>query len=305
MAEAKPGAGHFVYQGGAIRESAGARIAADDHGLLFGLGFFETFRTCEGRPHLWELHQRRLRQACAITGIAPAADFLVSDQRKLRAVLNTLRSKHGLADGVFRYTLTAGAPSHGADGPRYADPAELLSVRPLPGDAPREGVALRLLALPRDDGEWRPRPKSLNYGNALMGGLELQRRGAAPGDEGLFLARDSRLVVEAVRHNVAWIRDGRWFYPDPDLGAVPGTCLQWMLELGIPAEPTRATLDDFVRAEAVVVINSVRGATPVRELWDVEDRAILATWASPAHPLVVGLRQRWDESLRATAVSAP
>lgn len=303
MAEPGKGGAGFVYQHGYILENAAARVSADDHGFLFGLGFFETFRTCNGQPHLWELHRRRLRQACAVAGIEPGSSLLVSDEGKLRAVIQTLLAKHELADAVFRYTVTAGTPSHTEGRAIYSSPTELLSLRPLPATAPREGVALRLLELPRDNGEWRPRPKSLNYSNALLGGLELQRRGAALSDEGLFLARDGRQVVEAVRHNVAWIHDGRWFYPDPDLGAVPGTCLQWLLELGVPAEPTRASVADFRGAEAAVVLNSVRGVTPVRELWDVDDRGRLATWASHSHPLVIALRQKWDESLRATAAS--
>jgi 4-amino-4-deoxychorismate lyase len=293
----------FVYQNGSILENAAAQVSADDHGLLFGLGFFETFRTSAGRPHLWDLHRRRLEQACVVAGIEPGSTLLISDEAKLRVVIRTLLAKHGLTDAVFRYTLTAGTPKDEDGHAPYSNPAELLSLRPLPPAAPPHGVALRLLELPRDTGEWRPRPKSLNYGNALMGGLELRRRGAAASDEGLFLTRDSRRVVEGVRHNLAWLRDGRWFYPDPELGAVPGTCLQWLLEHGFPAEPTRSSLADFLHADAVVVINSVRGATPVRELWDVDDRATLATWASSAHPLVIGLRRRWDEGLQATAES--
>ncbi|MEK9148192.1 MAG: hypothetical protein AAB650_02035, partial [Patescibacteria group bacterium] len=60
---------------------------------------------------------------------------------------------------------------------------EVLAQHGLAGPAvlslPLEEVTLRLLNLARDNGEWVPRPKSLNYMNALLGAAELKQRGAA------------------------------------------------------------------------------------------------------------------------------
>jgi 4-amino-4-deoxychorismate lyase len=296
-----PPARPTVYVDGELRSAAAAQVPAGDHALLYGLGFFETFRTRGGRPHLWPWHRARLLLSCKFAGIELPAPFLASDEAKLRAVVRRQLQAHGLPEGVFRYTVTAGRPLETAGAVAYRQPSELLAVRPLPPEAPPDGIDLRVLALRRDSGEWLPRPKSLNYANAQLGAQELQKRGAAPADEGLFLARAGGEVVETARQNVAWFARGKWFHPDPTLGAVAGTCLAWLFEQGLAAEPVRASVDGLLQADAVVVMNAVRGITPVRALWDETDREVLGRWRSHAHPRVLELQQWWMEALNSTA----
>lgn len=286
-----------VYFDGAIRRADEARFAADDHGVLFGFGFFESFRTSGGRPHLLARHWGRLDAACARAGLALPGHFLARDRGRLVDVLRELLARHARPEAVFRYTVTAGAPSPDQT---YAQPVELLTLRPLP-PAPRpEGVALRVLALARDSGEWSPRPKSLNYANALLGAQELRRRGVRPDDEGLFLDRDG-FVVETPRQALAWVRDGKLCFPDASVGALASTGLAWACEQVPASAAVRATVDDLLRAEAVMAVNAVRGVTPVRELWNAGDDVRLGTFASSAHPLVAGLMRCWSDALQATA----
>jgi 4-amino-4-deoxychorismate lyase len=300
MADLHPGEPALItYLDGRAVPEAAARISVADHGVLFGLGFFETFRTSGGHPHLWSLHRRRLMEACAIARIEVPEGFLARDEARLREILRVRLKERGLQDGVFRYNVSAGRPSGGGDA--YSQPSEWLTLRPLPSSAPEEGVTLRVLQLARDSGEWIPRPKSLNFTNALLGAHEVRRRGAKTDDEGLFLTRDGGWLVETPRQNLAWIAGGRWWFPDPALGAVAGTCLQWLRDLGVEAQPGRATLEEIVRAEAVVLLNSVRGVTPVRALWDSSDLAQIGLWQSHAHPFVAAVRRSWSEALRATS----
>jgi 4-amino-4-deoxychorismate lyase len=292
----------IVWLNGQTLPASAARLAADDHGFLYGLGFFETFRTNGGYPHHCDRNCRRLLEACGTAHIRVPASFLVCDATRLRHAVGLLLRENRMPDGVFRYTLTAGAPAEPADRLGYDRPGELLTVRALPPPAAPEGVALRLLSIPRDSGEWQPRPKSLNYTNALMGGHELRQRGAA-NDEGLFLTRDGKRVVEGVRHNVAWISNGRFCFPDPTLGAVAGTCLQWVLDMDMEVEPCRAGLDEFVQADAVMLLNAVRGITPVCVLWDAQDEFVLRAWKSHENALVAELRRKWSDALAKTAAS--
>lgn len=300
----KQSRGRIAYSNGRVQRGV-VRVRPDDHGLLFGLGFFETFRTSGGRPHHWQWHRRRLDAACAMTGIALPPEFLAADEARLRRVLPRLLDEQGLVDGVFRYTVAAGPPATGARGGGYHEPWELLTLRALPRECPPQGVVLRVLATRRDGGEWLPRPKSLNYANALLGARELERRGAKPADEGLFLSREGDWVVETARQNVAWMAGDCLYYPEPALGAVAGTCLEWVLSLGVRAEPRRAGLEEVLRADAALVCNAVRGVTPVREVWSADDRTRLCSLRSHEHPVVKALRARWRECLEATAVEAP
>lgn len=291
----------FVYRNGqVVPATAAAGVSIDDAGLLYGLGFFETFRTSGGRPHHWDFHRARLTEACAAAGIRVPGEFLASDGARLRGSVTELLRKHQRSDAVFRYTITAG-PVAARGEPTFAQPSEFMTLRALPAAAPEEGITLRVLRLARDNGEWLPRPKSLNYANALAGAGELGRRATQASDEGLFLSREGRCVVETTRQNLAWIEQGKFCYPDPALGAVAGTCLRWALQLGLPSAAGRATLEQLTGVDAIVVLNAVRGITPVRELWDDRDQERLGTFASHAHPWVKQLQQHWNQALGETA----
>lgn len=283
----------MIYFDGKLRPADDARLPVDDHGVAFGLGFFETFRTSAGNPVLWAGHRHRLLAAAATAGIDVPRTFLIHDDARLRAVLRELLAAHGHPDAVFRYTLTAGSAV--STNGRYPEPREWMSLRPLPPAADR--VTLRVLNVARDLGEWQPRPKSINFANAMAGANELKRRGAAPSDEGLFLAPGTGFVVEAVRHNVVWLEGGRLAYPDPALGAIAGVGLQWLLATGIRAEARRADVAALGRADAVAILNSVRGITPVGALFDASER-LLAEWPSPVPAVIADLQRQWQALLR-------
>lgn len=283
----------LVYFNGKLLLAQDARVAINDRAMLFGLGFFETFRTSGGRPHHWSFNLARLRRACAAAGLAVPEGFLARDEERLHEIVRQILATGGMSDAVFRYTLTGGAAS--------GQPAELLTMRPLPAEPSAQGVELRVLRTLRDNGEWLPRPKSLNYANALMGANELARRSRTDSDEGLFLSRAGSFVVETTRQSVAWVVDGELRFPDPAIGPVEGTCLAWALATGLPARAVRASVSELLRADGVLVLNAVRGVTPVRAIWNEDDRVALGVFESHAHPLVVSLRQQWRESLAATA----
>lgn len=276
-----------------------ARLPALHSGVLNGIGFYETFRTSGGRPHLWAYHWARLEQACARVGAALPGESVARDLGRLSRVIQQMLRDAGESDAVFRYTVFAGvAERRDQKGERAA---ELIAMRPLPAPPPGGGVCLRVLGVPRDAGEWIPRPKTINQLNARLGADELHRRATDPSDEGLFLSRDEGFVVETTRQNIAWLCDGTLCYPEPAVGSIAGTGLAWVLDRGAPAKACRARLDELAKADAVVVVNSVRGLTPVREIRDARDRMLVSALDSFENPLVVSLRQQWSEALEATA----
>ncbi|HTO04238.1 MAG TPA: aminotransferase class IV, partial [Opitutus sp.] len=140
--------------------------------------------------------------------------------------------------------------------------------------------------------------------NTMLGAREMRTRGASPTDEGLFLSRADDCVVETVRQNIAWIVDDRIRIPDMTLGAVAGTCLAWMRTRGLAVEPARATLTEVLQAEAIFVLNAVRGITPVADVWDEADGDQLGVYPSAGHPLVVALQRAWREALEQSAKPA-
>ena len=50
----------YIYLNGEFIEKDKATISPFDHGYLYGLGVFETFRTYDGHPFLLDEHLERL-----------------------------------------------------------------------------------------------------------------------------------------------------------------------------------------------------------------------------------------------------
>ena len=73
---------------------------------------------------------------------------------------------------------------------------------------------------------------------------------------------------------------------------------------GLAVQSVRVTLGALLRADAIFVLNSVRGITPVAEVWDAADAARLGVYNSASHPLVVALQQDWREALAQSAQPA-
>ena len=53
----------WAWMNGEFVKAEELRISPFDHGFLYGLGFFETFRTYDGEPFLLEEHLKRLQLA--------------------------------------------------------------------------------------------------------------------------------------------------------------------------------------------------------------------------------------------------
>lgn len=266
----------LIYADGAFVESA--TIPADDHGALYGAGFFETFRTRGGVPIRLEKHLARLHAACERLGIRIPDAALASSHaaEKWRPIVARLLEANGLEDGVFRLTLTAGVHPAPLGAGEYLHPHERLAVRALPPAPPAGGVVLHRLNTTRDTGEWRPRPKSLNYLNTLLAARELATLRDHPADEGLMLDAAGN-VSEGVFANIFWVRDGVVFTPHEDTGCLPGIgrlrLLTQLRRTGVPVEEVSAGVDALTWADAVAMVSCVRGVVPVARITDVAGEA--------------------------------
>ena len=88
--------------------ASSVRLPIDDAGVLFGVGFFETFRTSGGRPHHWRFHRARLARACDSAGIALPPTFLSGEERRLREVVGFLLRDNGMSEAVCHRLNRAG-----------------------------------------------------------------------------------------------------------------------------------------------------------------------------------------------------
>jgi len=279
-----------LWWNGTIIDETEAVIPITDHGFLYGIGLFETFRTYGGgRPFRLDQHIERLREGCEELRLAYAPD--AAEIRE--AVKETLRA-NGLEDGYVRWSVSAGAAPLGLPSAAgYAAPNVIVMTKSLPPEnaSPKE---LHLLALPRSGPEGGSvRRKSFHYMNNILGKWELASRASSPQAEGLF-ADGRGTLVEGIVSNVFWAKGGALFTPSIDTGCLPGITRGVVLELagaaGLSVVEGRFGWEAIAEADEAFVTNSVQEVTPIGALFDAAgtERRRWATW-----PIAERLRQSY------------
>ncbi|MFC5468539.1 aminodeoxychorismate lyase [Cohnella suwonensis] len=259
----------FLYNGRPIDRTE-AVISAFDHGFLYGMGLFETFRTYGGEPWLLAEHAERLSKGCEALGIAYEPDVA-----RMRDRVAVLLKENGLADGYIRWSVSAGEGDIGLPPEGYAGPNEVVYAKALPPDEPssRKGKTIRLLKTPRSTPEGDVRLKSFHYMNNINGKRELIASGAGAGTEGLFLNREGR-IVEGMVSNVFWIADGVLYTPEASTGLLEGITRAYVLDLatrlGIRTEQGSYGWDELLAADEAFLTNSIQEIVPVAKIENSE-----------------------------------
>jgi branched-chain amino acid aminotransferase len=207
-------------------------LRADDRGLLYGDGFFETVRVYGGVAFRLAQHLNRLRRSCRHFSMACP----LGEDDALRVVAELL-SRNGLSDAYLRVTVTRGVHDGELGLPASSSPTVVMELRPLrvpPAGLYRRGVRLHVSSFRVDPGHPLAGHKSLNYLPFLAARDEACRLGA---DEALLLSVGGQ-VVEAATSNLFCVRNGEVHTPPLASGALPGITRQAVLELsqaeGVP-----------------------------------------------------------------------
>ena len=79
------------------------KISPFDHGFLYGVGFFETFRTYAGKVFLFQEHMDRLDMALGEYRI-----MMPYEEGEILAAVSKLNDAAGGEDGYFRLNVSAG-----------------------------------------------------------------------------------------------------------------------------------------------------------------------------------------------------
>jgi 4-amino-4-deoxychorismate lyase len=286
---------------GALVQAEKAVISAYDHGFLYGIGLFETFRTYGGAPYLLERHMDRLRGGCRELGI-----ILTLTEEQLADQVSGLLEANGLSDGYIRLTVSAGTGELGLPSSDYAEPTILLMAKPLAAVGaewlamePPAAKELRLLHTRRNSPEGSVRFKSLHYMNNIIAKRELLGLGAADsstetGDipdmrteaarfgapEGLMLSREGWLA-EGIVSNLFFVskNDGVICTPSIDTGILPGVTRKKVLELargdGFAVEEGHYVWEELLDAREIWLTNSVQELVPVELITDLDGRSVV------------------------------
>jgi branched-chain amino acid aminotransferase len=281
-----------VYVNGRITDARDASVPVFDHGFLYGEGVYETMRTYDRQPFLFDRHMRRLRQSAALMELGvPYSDHellgrvestvLAHDRQTPPEGASGARTQEPTRQGdeagkkYIRMLLTRGVGelSYRID----ACPAPTLVIIVKALDAPpersfREGVKVALVSIRRNHPQaLNPMIKSNNLLNNALAMQEAYRRGA---DEALMLNQAGELV-EGSQSNFFLVQNGALRTPPLSAGLLPGITREFVLELadelGIPASETHLTPKDLETADEAFLTGTTREITPVTA---VDDRAI-------------------------------
>ncbi|KQX57766.1 MULTISPECIES: aminodeoxychorismate lyase [unclassified Paenibacillus] len=253
---------------GILTNDKEAVVSVYDHGFLYGLGLFETFRTYKKEPFLLPEHLRRLTEGCRELGIGYEPDL-----GHIQRLIDELLKANHLEDAYIRYSVSAGVDILGLPSGVYQNPTEIIYIKPLP---PRDeqiytqGKALQLLKLPRNTPEGLYRFKSFHYMNNILAKRELLQYDWAAGAEGLMLTEEG-YVAEGIVSNIFFIKDRICYTPSLDTGILPGITRAYVLQLAqqqqIPTQGGLYRWEDLMEADEVFIVNSIQEIVPITTLF--------------------------------------
>ncbi|MBT2637463.1 aminodeoxychorismate lyase [Bacillus sp. ISL-39] len=250
----------FVYMNGSFVKKDEATISPFDHGFLYGLGVFETFRIYNGHPFLLDDHLERLNASLRILDIE--AEFNREESVK---ILEGLLAKNKLKDSYIRFNVSAGNGEIGLQTESYLEPNVIVFAKPLPQAGSMSEKKAVLLELRRNTPEGTERLKSHHYLNNV-----LAKREAGPemDTEGIFLTRDG-FLAEGIVSNIFWYRDGHLFTPAIETGILNGVTRRFVIALarnaGIEVREGFYKKEEAEKAEEIFLTNSIQEIVPVTD----------------------------------------
>jgi 4-amino-4-deoxychorismate lyase len=257
----------------------GDAIPADDRGLNYGDGLFETLGVRAGVARFLEAHLARLSSGCARLGIR------FDESAALRAeIAAAVAQAPPLA--VLKIIVTRGSAMRRGYAPQGSESARrILSLWPAAGlpAAIAEGVALHRASFTLADNPALAGIKHLSRLENVMAAAEATAAGAF---DALLLDGAGHLISGAMS-NVFLVRDGKLRTPRLDrcgvAGVMRGVVLRECASLGIAADDGRVTLDGLLAADEVFITNARLGVVPVSRVGEHSFRMTTVARRLAAH----------------------
>jgi len=292
-----------VYVNGTITPADQAVIPVYDHGFVYGEGVYETLRTYNRLPFLYDRHMRRLRaSASALHLDVPFDDDTLRVwMDDTLAVANRLPDAQagGSREAYIRVLLTRGVGELSYDLKATPAPSLVIIVKPFDEPPARmfdEGIKVSLVSTLRNHpGSVNPIIKSNNLLNNAIAMQEAHRKG---GEEALMCNYRGELS-ECSQSNFFLVRDGVALTPRSASGLLEGLTRGFLFEVGrdIGVRVEEATLrpEDLATAQEAFITGSTRELTPVVRI----DEQVIGTGrpGPVTRALLAGFRKKaWELS---------
>ena len=249
----------FIYLNKEIVKLEDARISPLDHGFLYGVGLFETFRIYDGHPFLLDDHLVRLNEGLAELKIR----YKLAREDVLKIVKDVLEA-NGLKDAYVRLNVSAGNGEIGLRTEEYYEPNTIVFMKPIPHLLKeKEGLIVTTV---RNTPEGTTRLKSHHYLNSIYAKREV---GEKPQIEGLLLSKEGYLT-EGVTSNLFWVKKGVIHTPSLETGILNGITRQFICsiasKLGISVQEGFYYVNDLESCEEAFITNSIQEIIPLNKV---------------------------------------
>ena len=278
-----------------------AVISVFDHGFLYGEGVYETLRTYNGQPFLYDRHMRRLRNSAGMMALSVPLDDAAIDARVRETMRAAALGDAPDREAYIRILVTRGIGELTYDPTATPDPSIVVIVKPIvepPPEVFEHGVAVSLVPIVRNHpGSVNPIIKSNNLLNNALAMQEAFRRG---GYEGVMRNYRGELA-ECTQSNLFVVKNGAALTPPLDAGLLPGITRGFLFEVG--AEQGLAVReavlrdDDLFGADEAFLTSTTREVVPIVQ---VDDQPIGNAAPGPVtRALLDGYRRKAQELTRA------
>jgi branched-subunit amino acid aminotransferase/4-amino-4-deoxychorismate lyase len=259
---------YLLWVNGSVVPIDRFHIDPADEGLLFGRGVWESTRTVNGTPWLWDYHLDRLKESAGTLNIAldparlPSAEQVTAHVRSLTT-----------QDVLVRLNVTAGRP--GRPGMVW------MSTAPLP--VPATPLRLKTWRNPVEKGQAYLTLKTFQYATRLR---IAQQANQGEFDSALMID-DADNLLETVHANLFVRLPDGWATPTADGGFLPGTVRRHLLDHSpIPIREQPIPLSRLRDIQEAFVTNSSAGIVPVVRIDDHaipvgDDTRFLIHWIEP------------------------
>ena len=291
-----------VYVNGTIAKAADAVVPVYDHGFLYGEGIYETIRTYNRVPFLFERHVARLRASAKHIQL----DIPVDNDTLAAAIDKTVAAAGEMKEAYIRVLVTRGVGELTYDLKATPVSSLIIIVKPADDPAPRvteDGIQISLVSILRNHpGSVNPIIKSNNLLNNALAMQEAHRRG---GEEGRMCNYRGELS-ECSQSNFFMIRDGVVLTPKSAAGLLEGVTRAFLFEvgrdIGVTVRDETLYPKDLDTADEAFITSTTRELSPVVR---IDDRVIGTGKPGPiTRRLLEAYRKRAVEMTRAMAPSS-
>jgi branched-chain amino acid aminotransferase len=260
-----------VYVNGKIAPADQAVVPVYDHGFVYGEGVYETLRTYNRVPFLYDRHMRRLRQSAERLLL----DVPFDDATLLAWIGQTIAAAGELDQAYIRILLTRGVGDLNYDPKSTPKPTTVIIVKPFEAPAARvftEGIRISLVDMLRNH------PKSVNpvikSNNLLNNALAMQAAYRSGAEEALMCNYRGELT-ECSQANFFMVRRGAALTPKSAAGLLEGVTRAFIFELGrelgIDVREEVLLPEDLATADEMFITSTTRELSPVVR---VDDRVV-------------------------------